>query len=197
MLRLIGLVGWCLSQGVWAEDPAVLQAAQGVDPALSVMSADRLTLPGQPLIRPSLRVVPATRTETQVQAKPELWVLVSFSMSDASLKSLYQQLRPLQGTLVFRGMPAAGLADMQQRLKRLGILAEIDPWWFSQYQVTQVPVFILTLPVFHRGNEHPGDAVVLAGLLDVESALEYMQRNSGRAAVQQATHTLLQEWPHV
>ncbi|NNM50689.1 MAG: hypothetical protein HKM02_00485 [Pseudomonadales bacterium] len=169
------------------------QRARQVLPKMTQGSADEMdvpygsTSPGSTL---------TYEIKPQPAIKPHVVVLVSFSLPDTALQSLYQQLQPVQGQLVFRGAPANNLQLMQQRLQRLQIRAEIDPWWFRYLQVTQVPAFVLLPSSWHRGRSHPGDAVLLTGLVDIRTALDFMGRNSSDQRVQVAVTELLGRLSH-
>ncbi len=115
---------------------------------------------------------------------PEVEVLVSLSLSDPELVQLFRAVHPIGGVLVFRGIPAEGMQAMQQHLRSLAISAQIDPWWFAFYKVQQVPTWIVPILPFHRGFQHPGNAVELSGLLDVHTVLELMRRNVQRPEAQ-------------
>lgn len=74
----------------------------------------------------------------------QLFIFVSASMPQQSIKVLGQQAQKIGAHLVFRGLVCETFSKMQSYMKELGIAAEIDPPKFDDYTVTIVPTFILT-----------------------------------------------------
>ncbi len=182
--------GWLHQADAWKttlNNVPELQRAQQVSPEMTQGSSDEMAVPEGTTHAANAR---SLTVKAQPVIHPQVVVLVSFSLPDVALQSLYQQLQPLQGELVFRGAPGNNLQLMQQRLQRLQIRAVIDPWWFRYLQVTKVPAFVLLLTTWHRGSLHPGDAVILTGLVDIRTALDFMGRNSSDQRVVAEVATL-------
>lgn len=78
------------------------------------------------------------RTDTS-----QLLVLVSQSMPETSIQGLWQQAYKIGARLVFRGLIDDSFKNTQDYMTRLGIIADIDPNPFADYQVKSVPTFIL------------------------------------------------------
>jgi type-F conjugative transfer system pilin assembly protein TrbC len=74
---------------------------------------------------------------------PQLLVFVSFSMDKETLKALAQNLKQVQGALVFRGLVNDSFKDTGKAFQELGEEALIDPTLFRAHQVTVVPTFVL------------------------------------------------------
>lgn len=73
---------------------------------------------------------------------PKLFVFVSLSMPEASLKELGHQAKKHSAVLVMRGLHQDSFVKTAEKLKELGITVDIHPDLFEQYQVTIVPTFI-------------------------------------------------------
>ncbi len=97
-----------------------------------------------------------------VVKEPELLVFVSFSMPEASLKPLAQQVRQSGGKLVFRGLVNGSFKQMSEKLKGLGEEVWIDPTLFERYQITAVPTFV------YKGKR-------LSGNVSLDYALQKMR----------------------
>jgi len=83
----------------------------------------------------------------QKQSEPKLYVFVSFSMPENSMKALIEQARKSQAILVFRGMHAGSLPKTTKKLLELesrGVSAIIDPKLFQKHNIESVPTFVLT-----------------------------------------------------
>jgi type-F conjugative transfer system pilin assembly protein TrbC len=89
---------------------------------------------------------------TKIENAPEhngcqILVFVSFSMPEASLKSLAQEITrdsetPCRSILVMRGLYQDSFAKTAEKLKDLGIAVEINPELFDAHQITTVPTFV-------------------------------------------------------
>jgi conjugal transfer pilus assembly protein TrbC len=99
----------------------------------------------------------------------ELIVFVSFSLGDATLKKLFQDVNKMGGRLVLRGLYKNSFRLTQERIRDLGIVVEIDPPLFDKFQIQQVPTFVLALP--SQGETVP-DHDVLKGNVSLSYALE-------------------------
>ena len=74
--------------------------------------------------------------------KDQLLVFVSFSMPEASLKSLARDAEQHNAVLVMRGLYEDSFVKTANKLKDLGIGVDINPELFETYQVTAVPMFV-------------------------------------------------------
>lgn len=70
-------------------------------------------------------------------------VFVSFSMPDASLVAIYNQMSQVGGRLVTRGLLNNSFQETQKKLRDIGIELEIDPTLFERYTIDQVPTYVL------------------------------------------------------
>jgi type-F conjugative transfer system pilin assembly protein TrbC len=84
------------------------------------------------------------KSPKEEQHLAQLFIFVSASMPQQSIKALGQQAQKIGAHLVFRGLVGENFSKMQSYMKELGIAAEIDPPKFDDYTVTIVPTFILT-----------------------------------------------------
>lgn len=73
----------------------------------------------------------------------KLLVFVSSSMPGESLKSLFIQAQEMGATLVFRGLIGDSFKKTKMYFDDLKIIADINPPLFDDYQITQVPSFVL------------------------------------------------------
>lgn len=84
-------------------------------------------------------------------------VLVSFSMPEEVLKSLWKGVTARGGRLVMRGLLADSFQKTKQRLQELGMEVDVDPEIFSKFHVQAVPFFIWKVKgALHtlQGNVH-------------------------------------------
>lgn len=75
----------------------------------------------------------------------EILVFVSFSMPDQSLIQLSQDADKYNARLIMRGVYKNSFAELKKKvlsISRRGILFDIDPELFKQYNVQQVPTFV-------------------------------------------------------
>ena len=93
---------------------------------------------------------------------PDLLVFVSFSMSDALLKTLANQAKEKGGKIVFRGLLNGSFKEMGQKLRALGVEALIDPTLFQKHNVVQVPTFL------HKEDKLAGNVSVTFALKTFE-----------------------------
>ena len=78
--------------------------------------------------------------------KPGLSILVSFSMPESVLLKLDAQARKTGARLVIRGLVNNSFKDTISYIKKIndqGIIVDIDPKIFTEFNVALVPVFIL------------------------------------------------------
>jgi len=73
-----------------------------------------------------------------------LLIFVSFSMPEASLKSLFQEAQKQGAVLVMRGLYQDSFVQTAQKFQQLGIAVDIHPKLFEAHHITSVPTFIKT-----------------------------------------------------
>ena len=74
----------------------------------------------------------------------QLLIFVSQSVPADSIKELWSQAQRIGGKLVFRGLVGGSFKETQSYIQELGIVADIDPTRFEEFEVTQVPAFVLS-----------------------------------------------------
>lgn len=79
----------------------------------------------------------------------QLLIFVSQSMPKNSIKELWGQAQGVGGKLLFRGLVGGSFKETQNYIQELGIVADIDPTKFEEFEVTFVPAFILS-----KGDKH-------------------------------------------
>jgi type-F conjugative transfer system pilin assembly protein TrbC len=77
-----------------------------------------------------------------------LYVFVSFSMTDESWLSLSKAVEQLGGSLVLRGLPNNSFQELAKKihdLRKRGVNAhiQIDPRLFTKYAIEKVPCFVV------------------------------------------------------
>jgi type-F conjugative transfer system pilin assembly protein TrbC len=77
------------------------------------------------------------------QSSTQLYIFVSSSLPQESIRTLAHQAQKIGAHVVFRGLVGGTFLATQNYMKELGITAEIDPPKFEDYKVTVVPTFIL------------------------------------------------------
>lgn len=73
-------------------------------------------------------------------------VMVSFSMPDTTIKRLVEQMKEVNGSIVFQGFKGDKLDVMMTHISEMGIDSGsmmVDPTLFTRFNVTQVPTFII------------------------------------------------------
>lgn len=73
-------------------------------------------------------------------------IFISLSMPKESLKSLYLDSINHNATLVMRGLIDSSFKKTAEQLNALGIVVQVDPKLFKEYQVTKVPTVVLVTP---------------------------------------------------
>ncbi|MGV8948504.1 MAG: type-F conjugative transfer system pilin assembly protein TrbC [Candidatus Paracaedibacter sp.] len=74
----------------------------------------------------------------------QLLIFISESVPENSIKELWNQAQKVGGKLVIRGLVGGSFKATQQYIQGLGIVADIDPTKFEEFEVTQVPTFVLS-----------------------------------------------------
>ena len=99
----------------------------------------------------------------------QLYIFVSSSMPQESIKVLGQQAQKIGAHIVFRGLIGGTFAKTQSYMKDLGIAAEIDPPKFDEHNITVVPAFVLV-------NKEAVDRV--AGHISLIEALDQFRKKA-------------------
>lgn len=82
-------------------------------------------------------------------AGDQIVMFISFSMPDASLKSIFKQLAFHQNVrIVIRGLIENSMTKTGQKIKELNGLVDVDPQAFEKCKVERVPAFVL-----YKNNE--------------------------------------------
>lgn len=128
------------------------------------------------------RMAAEYRTKVLAVPKPgyELAVFVSFSMPEASLVRVAEDIQRAGGILVMRGFKNGSLRETQAAIMALGdIPVQINPKAFTQYKVDLVPTVVLART--DAGNQLDGEGcalpsayVSLTGDVGLEYALDYI-----------------------
>lgn len=72
----------------------------------------------------------------------QILVFVSFSMPEASLKSLFQEAQNHNAVLITRGLYKDSFVQTAQKLQELGVTIDINPELFDLHNIASVPTFI-------------------------------------------------------
>lgn len=135
--------------------------------------------------------------EAQVKDRMAPLVLVSLSMPADALKNLSKEAERLDTGIFFRGLKGNSFVQMRQAMHDAGSLsAQIDPTYFMRYGVSEVPAFILPLepvPLCTDDNCPVGRYVKVAGSMSLESALEFISRNSAEPDAKPLAEKWLQQ----
>lgn len=99
-------------------------------------------------------------------AHAKIYIFVSFSMSDASLKSYYIEAARYDAVLVMRGLLNDSFIDTQAKLDELSIGYDINPELFEKYKITMVPAIV---------KDTGAQAYKVTGHISLLSALEMFQ----------------------
>ena len=141
----------------------------------------------------------AENDPSRLQKPSELLVFVSFSMPPESLKRLIIQTTDAGGSVVFRG-PVGGTPGMPMNFKetyrRLGKLqirqkidVQINPPAFKQFEIDQVPTFVVSDAVgadkiAENGCAEPNSYLKIAGEVSTEVALRELKKRTNEKKFQ-------------
>jgi conjugal transfer pilus assembly protein TrbC len=78
--------------------------------------------------------------------KDGILIFVSFSMPKASLIELNKQAQKYNATLIMRGIYKNSFSEMRKKILEIspdGLSINIDPKAFEQYNIKQIPTFVL------------------------------------------------------
>lgn len=112
--------------------------------------------------------------------KARLFVFVSLSMPEASLKRLGQEAKTHKATLVMRGLYEDSFAKTAQKIQKLGIAVDINPELFEAHNITVVPTFVWTR------NGHP--VQILKGNVTLAFAVKKLESrdSEGQQSIREA-----------
>ncbi len=136
----------------------------------------------QQLVKKELKkAIPSLGTCNYANAadqQQDLIICVSFSMTDQALLSLAEELESLGGVLILRGLPDNSFKELAKRLtslKNKGLQAaiQINPQLFQDYNITQVPTFIL---------REEKEWYKLSGHVSLDYALEQFEKEKSSKA---------------
>jgi conjugal transfer pilus assembly protein TrbC len=104
----------------------------------------------------------------------KLLVFVSFSMPDATLLDLANEVNQAGGIFVIRGLPENSFKALAQKMlglldKGLKVSIQINPTFFQKYEIEKVPTFVLL-------GENDYDKV--SGNISLEYALRLFSEGS-------------------
>lgn len=147
---------------------------------------------------------PETANPMEQKSGPQLYVFVSFSMPDITLKRLLIQAARIDASLILRGLVDDNMGKTKDKITQLMEADEfghtkinggfaIDPTLFQRFDITQVPAFVLTsVPVARcdKAGCPSTDYVRLYGDATIEYVLETMAREAP-ASMQDSAQTLL------
>ncbi|NRA89970.1 MAG: type-F conjugative transfer system pilin assembly protein TrbC [Simkaniaceae bacterium] len=125
--------------------------------------------------------------KARYQGDSGLYIFVSLSLPDETLKTLSRQAKVLGGNLVIQGLVNNSFKETQKRLRQLGIPIDIDPTLFERFEVKRIPTFVLT-EIKDGDIQGPYDKVT--GNVSVKSAIELFAMEG---EVVEIAQTLLQK----
>jgi conjugal transfer pilus assembly protein TrbC len=103
----------------------------------------------KPQIQTSLSTNKKCFVGTSKESVPQLLVFISFSVPDEIWITISKSIAQFDGILLLRGLPKNSFSELAVRLRALkekGFLGEvqINPMLFEQFEVTQVPSYVIT-----------------------------------------------------
>lgn len=107
---------------------------------------------------------------SNVLAKTQTYIFVSFSMPYSALKSYFVEAQQEGAILVMRGLKDNSFLVTKAKATELEISFNIDPNLFEQYQITTVPVIIT--------DDNQGAVKKLTGHLSLHAALAIMEKET-------------------
>jgi len=134
---------------------------------------------------------------------PQLYVFVSTSMPDITLKRLLVQGSRIDGSLILRGLVDGDMGKTKEKIMQLleadamgntqidGGLS-IDPTLFERFDISQVPSFVVTNMPAERCSKSgcpSTDYARLSGDITIEYALETIAREA--PAMRESAQTIL------
>lgn len=120
------------------------------------------------------------RTQTHsLNSDSHLIVFVSFSLGDATLQKLFQDIQKVGGRLVMKGLYKNSFRMTQKKIQDLKIVVDIDPPLFDNFHVQKVPSFIISKNLEAEGMP-PHD--LLKGNVSLFYALETFEQAGNKEA---------------
>lgn len=116
------------------------------------------------------------------EKEPKLYIFVSFSMPDKTLKDLQKSSERIGGHLVVNGLYKDSFIETQKRIQDLGINVDINPNLFDDHKVNHVPTFI-----YENSNTKEIDRI--SGNISLEFAIETFAKG-GSLECQNILHKL-------
>lgn len=113
----------CSSQGLKGKD----NTSKGCNPKIIPPSPQRASIQG----------IPAQKNNAD-----QILIFVSFSMPEASLKSLFQEASMHNAVLIMRGLYEDSFVKTASKLQELSNAVDIHPELFETHHVTSVPTFV-------------------------------------------------------
>jgi len=106
----------------------------------------------------------------------KLLVFVSQSVPADSIKELWNQAQRVGAKLLFRGLVGGSFKETQTYIQELGIVADIDPVKFDDFEISHVPAFIIS-----QGDKHDKMVgnVSLSAFLEQSSVSGSLQKEAG------------------
>ena len=175
------------------------KALQGAD-NLPISALPNLPEPSADLLQRARQDI--TKLLDQAQGKPldpmgqkngpQLYVFVSFSMPEITLKRLLIQARQIEASLILRGLIDDDMGKTKTRIAQLLEADEngytriqggfaIDPTLFERFDIQQVPTFVLTDTPAPRCTDAGCEEVSFARLSG-DTTLEYALKTMRREA---------------
>jgi len=142
-------------------------------------------------------------TPTDQKTGPQLYVFVSTSMPNITLKRLLVQASRIKGSLILRGLVNGDMGKTKEKIMQLleadamgntqinGGLS-IDPTLFERFDISLVPSFVVTNTPAERCNKSrcpSTDYARLAGDTTIEYALETIAREA--PMIRESAQTIL------
>ncbi|XVN43547.1 MAG: TrbC family F-type conjugative pilus assembly protein [Candidatus Rickettsia vulgarisii] len=101
-------------------------------------------------------------------SQSQIYIFVSFSMSDSALQSYFIEADKIGAKLVMQGLKHNSFIDTKAKADDIGISFDIDPELFKKYQITSVPVIIV--------DNSQGQVKKLTGHIALMKAIELMEQ---------------------
>lgn len=115
------------------------------------------------------------KQEIQIEPEPGIYVFVSFSINDESLRSYFNEANHYGAKLVMRGLVGEKFgrnrfAETKTKLEKVGINIDINPNLFKQFGIKQVPAVVVV----------NSDKTIkkISGHITLKKALEIMEVNA-------------------
>lgn len=159
------------------------------DPSLEVKAGSayvpQIEVSAQPAADP-LRIAKSYEQEAVNRTTETLMIFASFSLPKTTLKALVDQAHKAGGVVVLRGFKEDDLKTTVKAINELGSAlgaVQINPKAFTQYQITQVPTFVLVKAgaeenLDEEGCVFPEHYAKVSGDVTVSYAMEQVEKRS-------------------